>query len=144
MPTSFRSPFAFVLIGYIFVCAGACGGDPKETCTTLPADCKPGIDPTYTQIYSQIFTKSCAGNACHGAMGTQGGLGLFNADTAYDQLLGKTDGRMRVEPGNPACSILMERLNSDDESFRMPYRGTKLEPGLLCAVQKWIESGAAK
>jgi hypothetical protein len=149
--TSLRSSVVYVFLGYFFVCAGACGGDDassgKDPCVTLPAACTPGVDPTYTQIYGQILGKHCggtnSGNLCHGPDGKKGGLGLFDPASAYDDLLGIT-GHARVQAGNPECSILMARLVSDDPTYRMPFQGTKLDEGLICAVQQWIKNGAAK
>lgn len=148
MATRFNFPIIFVLCGYSFVSIG-CGGDDTKTdpCVTLPATCAPAIDPTYTQIYEQILSKRCGstdpGGSCHGPNGRQGGLGLYDANGAFDDLTG-VHGRARVEPENPECSVLMARLASDDPNYRMPYRGTKLDAGLLCAVQLWIKNGAMK
>jgi hypothetical protein len=143
-----RALLASVAIG----CAAfslCCGGGDEPAgnqCVTLPATCTLGITPSYAEIYTTILSKSCGagmGANCHGPDGRQGGLGLYDADMAYNDLLGVT-GHARVIPENPECSSLVERLNSDDPSYRMPYMGAKLAPDLLCAVQTWIRDGATK
>jgi hypothetical protein len=59
-------------------------------------------------------------------------------------LLGNGGAKARVEPGMPECSVLMQRLSSDDASFRMPRGSAKLPDGVRCAISKWIEKGADK
>jgi hypothetical protein len=131
--------------------AAACGGDDSgegaPACVALPETCTPSIDPTWPEIYGKILNVSCGatgtGTTCHGSAGLQGGFGVYDMNMTYDGLIG-TSGKARVMPGMPECSLLMERLTSDDPNFRMPRGSPKLDAGLLCAVQKWIENGAAK
>jgi hypothetical protein len=141
---------AAAAISCLALCSSCGGGDddaPSTSgqCITLPATCTPGITPSYSEIYTTVFAKSCgatgSAGSCHGPDGRQGGLGLYDAASAYSDLLGMT-GHARVLPNNPECSILVERLNSDDPTFRMPFMGTKLPPDLLCAIQTWIDDGA--
>jgi hypothetical protein len=49
----------------------------------------------------------------------------------------------RVEAGDAACSLVMQRIHSDDPSFQMPP-GRRLIESERCAVQKWIENGAMR
>ena len=137
-------------------CASGCGddsaGDDPDTgacLMDLPASCEPAINPTYGEIYDKIIAQRCGttgnGTACHGRSGMQGKLGLFSADVAYDALLGKdATARARVVPKDPSCSILMQRLESKDNSFRMPLGESALSPGLRCAIQLWIDAGAER
>jgi hypothetical protein len=149
--TPSRALLASVAISCLSLSLSCGSGDdetPVNQCVTLPATCPPGITPSYSEIYTTIFAKSCgatgSGPSCHGPDGRQGGLGLYDVDGAYSDLLGMTGGHARVLPEKPQCSILVERLNSDDPTFRMPYMELKLDPGLLCAVQTWIQNGALK
>ena len=132
--------------------AMGCGGDDDQgaplTCVEdLPADCSAGFNPTWPNVYANVVRQSCGGTgtgaSCHAAEGKQGGLELSSSAIALSSLLGELDGRARVVPGDPECSILMERLESDDPVLLMPYKGTKLQDPTRCAVQKWIEMGAA-
>lgn len=133
----------------------ACGGGDDSgdaappACVTLPATCTPSINPTYTEIYSKLLAPSCAnpgtGTSCHAPAGNNGGFSVSDMNMTYDNLLGTGGGKVRVEPGMPECSLLMERLASNDPSFWMPKGAPqKLDEGLLCAVQTWIKNGAAK
>jgi hypothetical protein len=73
----------------------------------------------------------------------QAGLVLLGRDEAYDHLLGETDSRARVVPGDPECSLLVQRLESTDPQFVMPV-GMRLPEGQRCAVRQWVAAGAEK
>lgn len=126
--------------------AGCGGGDDppgSQACVdTLPRDCAT-LWPDYDAIHKNLFATRCAtASACHNAQGAKGGLSLEDADAAYQALLG-ADGHIRVIPGDPECSPLMERLASDDPQFRMPP-GPPLTAQEICAVTKWIDEGAER
>jgi hypothetical protein len=126
--------------------AGTAGMSGAGTCLMpLDANCTPAFTPTFDEIFSKQFTGSCSlgGGACHGSEQGQAGLSMSTADRAYDELLGHSDGRARVIPGDPECSILMQRLESRDVDFVMPSR-MRMSDGQRCAVQQWIESGAKR
>jgi hypothetical protein len=112
----------------------------------LPADCTPLYDPTFDNLYKNVLGTTCGasttGSSCHSERGAMAGLVMQTANEAYDHLLGKTDGRKRVIPGNPECSLLMERLASDDPRFRMPPGQMQLSAMERCAFQLWISEGA--
>jgi len=81
---------------------------------------------------------------CHGPSGNQGNLNLGDADTAYRALLGNSGSHARVIAGDPECSILMQRLETNDDTKRMPRGESKLAEGARCAVQRWIAEGAVQ
>jgi hypothetical protein len=115
----------------------------------LATDCAVAFMPTFTNIYDSLLIKTCgsptSGTSCHGPNGAQAGLVLDGLDTAYDDLLGAgADQRARVVPRQPECSILVQRLESNDLNFRMPLGRTPLSAGIRCAVRKWIADGAIK
>lgn len=113
----------------------ACVGDPSPTC-------KPEYDPpAYATIYTKILHPTCASGSgtCHTSDAAMGGLVFEDPDRAYDLLL-----RSRVVPGNPSCSLLMERLESNDPSFRMPRGDVPLNPAEICTIAKWIAAGAPR
>jgi hypothetical protein len=126
---------------------GAGGDDPAQCLESLPMDCAADRPTTFDAIYKSVFSASCGavgqGTSCHGSEGLKGGLGLFSADVAYEDLLGM-NGRARVVPGDAKCSILMQRLESNDATFRMPLRDKMLLPEVRCAIQRWIDDGAAR
>ena len=49
----------------------------------------------------------------------------------------------RVVPGDPACSQVIQRMHHEDPALIMPP-GPGLSDAEICAVQKWIEQGAAR
>lgn len=63
---------------------------------------------------------------------------------SYDLLLGHVDGRARVIPGDPGCSILVERLEVDSSTLRMPPGPTPLTAGERCNFVRWIADGAPR
>lgn len=136
--------------------ACACNGDDapadgdggQERCLDpLPLDCDLTYAATFDAFYDNRIARTCGaagtGTSCHGPEGEQGGLVLFGADHAYDHLLGYIDDRPRVVPGDPECSLLVQRLESENPDFVMPVGG-RLEEGERCAVRRWIASGAER
>jgi hypothetical protein len=121
--------------------AGAC-------LASLSLDCSLAIEPTYPAIFDNLLLKTCGspttGTSCHGPNGLKGGLVLSDMNRAYDYLLGHVDGRARVLPNDPKCSIIELRLESSDPKFRMPPSDMPLSEGLRCAVRQWIQNGALK
>jgi hypothetical protein len=140
----------WALVGLLAgVSGGACGGDdtpaPPMCIDTLPASCAPAFDPTWDEVYKVMVQQSCGGSfgtGCHGPEGRNGNLVLYEKDLAYRALLGMDGTHARVEPNDPACSPLMERLTTDVDERRMPQGIAKLPENVLCGVQKWIEEGA--
>lgn len=149
---SLSSKHARLLVLLLAAAGASCGGGDDESpaaaqCLPEPAtDCQPAFNTDFQSVYTNLLSKRCGstGTACHGREGHQGNLVLADADTAYKALLGEDGTHARVIAGDPDCSPLMQRLESDDELFRMPYREPKLPEGARCAVRKWIESGAAR
>ena len=136
----------------LFLMAVGCGpgaeGDDMSCLDPLPLDCRPGFPPTYDQIFDQVLSVSCGaqGNsgACHGTAGAKGDLVLAERDQAHAYLLGEMGARARIIPGEPECSLLVQRLESEDASFRMPLGTQPLSEGQLCAIRQWIANGAER
>jgi Planctomycete cytochrome C len=142
-----------MLLCQVALVLAACGADdgeqaPPACLTDLDADCTASIPSTFDSVYTGIVQPSCGVSggipACHSAESKQSGLDLSTPARAYDGLLGKKDGDARVLPRDPDCSMLMQRLEADDDTFRMPLDTERLAPGLRCAVQQWIEAGAKR
>lgn len=139
---------AFLLAAFGGAFGGACGGG-SETAECLPepmAACTPEINTDFASIHRSLFARRCGttGVACHGPEGRNGDLVLSDPDTAYKALLGQDGTNARVTPGDPACSLLLQRLESDDPEKRMPLLEDKLSEGMRCAVRTWIEGGAVR
>ena len=131
------------VIGWAIALGGCGEPDPDQPCVTLNPDCSPLIDPPrYSAIFAQIFQPNCStAGTCHGPPMPKAGLSFQDSAEAYELLLGTRGGRARVLPDNPGCSILAQRLLSNDPGFRMPP-GTGLTGPQLCSVVKWLAAGA--
>jgi hypothetical protein len=119
---------------------------PATSCVAnLPASCTPLYAPTFDQLYTRTLHPTCAqsGGACHASAGAQGGLVFEDADASYALLLGQKDGRVRVKPNDPACSLLVEHLESSDPSQVMPPGGM-LSAAERCDFEQWIRNGAKR
>jgi len=111
----------------------ACVEIDYEGCTQL-------YPPTYDQVWDQTLAPSCGvGGSCHPSGGPAGSLTFDDAETTLSELL---DGG-HVIPGDPHCSPLMIRLESDDPSVRMPPGETPILASARCSVATWIAEGAA-
>jgi hypothetical protein len=128
----------------------ACGGDDDgEQAACVPAAqpaCDASINIDFESLHTNLLSQRCGtnGGGCHGANATQGNLVLTTPDAAYAALLGLDGTSSRVVAGDPTCSLLMQRLETDDAEKRMPRFENKLPEGLRCAVRQWIEQGAAR
>jgi hypothetical protein len=137
---------------------GACGGgdDDDDTASSvclgpLPKCTTTAFPPTYDNIYKQVLKTTCASSdtesSCHYGPEpehAQAGLVLSDPEGAYDYLLGKADGRARVVPKDPECSLLIQRIESKDASFRMPVGKDPLKENVRCAIRQWIADGAPR
>jgi hypothetical protein len=132
----------------VIACNGS-GDDDAAQAECVPAPqppCVANINVNFESLHTNLFAQRCGTNGagCHGANAPQGDLVLTSPDAAYAALLGTDGTRSRVIAGDPTCSSLMQRLETDDAVLRMPRGEGKLAEGLRCAVRKWIDEGAAR
>jgi hypothetical protein len=134
------------------VLVAGCGDEPADDgdgcLEALALDCQPAYPPTFRNLFDNELGNTCGssvtGSSCHSAQGAMGGLVLETFDAAHAHLLGEADGRARVLPGDPECSLLMQRLESTDTQFRMPPGASSLPENVRCAFRQWIANGAEK
>jgi hypothetical protein len=94
-----------------------------------------------------ILAANCAGRGCHGSVAPKEGLNLTRG-AAYGRLVGvesgQCQGRLLVEPGDPAGSYLMDKLLGVDlcAGTRMPKADSSLPKAQLDAIGAWICAGA--
>jgi hypothetical protein len=121
----------------LYVVAGCGGPEPPKCLEDLVADCTPQYEPTFTNVYTNTFARSCGvgGASCHA--GDQASLRLDDEQLAYDHLVG-----FQVIAADAACSPLMERLERSGSGAMPP--GAKLAAEERCAVQQWIDNGAPR
>ena len=127
----------------MFMLALACssGGKDSAADSGTPTNTTPA---TLSGIQADIFTNSCGFSSCHGQGGNAANLVLDEGES-YANLVNapSTDDPsvMRVAPGDPAASVLMIRLESDDMTYVMPP-SQPLSAAKIEAVRSWIEAGA--
>lgn len=125
-----------------------CTREPPPACVTIDTNCSPGYVPTFHNVWVSDIQFGCGAtnSSCHGESGHQGGLTLFPEQRAYDELMAVSDldaPRKRVDPGDPACSLTVVRIESLGSEFQMPP-GEPLIESHRCAIIKWIEAGAPR
>jgi hypothetical protein len=121
------------------------GCSAQLECVHPSASCQPLYDPpTFQALYDNILHPTCASGSgtCHTSDARMGGLVFEDEMSAYNLLLGMVDGRARVLPQNPGCSILLERLYASDPQLRMPPGSHPLSAPELCTFVQWITRGA--
>ncbi len=125
--------------------AGDTTGDSNNGCN---------IQPTLSDLNAEYFSLSCVFGGCHEAASAEGGLDMEAADlraelvnvAASDDKAGPR-GKLRVVPGNPDASFLVQKLEGTqarDEGNIMPD-GTDepIDPNCrIKMVRKWISDGA--
>ncbi|MEO5903583.1 MAG: hypothetical protein ABIQ55_06185 [Gemmatimonadaceae bacterium] len=141
-----------VIHGTVFVAligAIACGGNGGDA-NTGPAS------GTFGVIQSSVFADNCT--SCHSSgssFATQSGLSL-DRGAAYKNLVNaqakdqtaRTDGLLRVVPGDAQKSLLYQKLILWDPNHArnygapMPLGGQSLTVGQIELVRKWINAGA--
>lgn len=110
-------------------------------CVAIDPQCTHAFDPTWNNVYKFVISQSCAAVGCHGPNGADG-LSMSTQTEAYESLVNGVGGKPRVIKNDAPCSILTERLETDDRARRMPYMADKLPAGDRCAIEKWIAAGA--
>ena len=122
-----------------------CPSTPPPACITVDTTCAPGYVPTFDNMYNNTLAQGCGStrSSCHSASGHMGGLDMSTEATAYASLLAMSPNyhRARVEPGNPACSLMIVRTDSPGADYQMPP-GTPLTEPARCALVQWVQSGA--
>jgi cytochrome c len=131
---------ALALVG----CSGS-HNDGPSCVANLNTSCSPlYAPPTYAMIFEHTLRPTCAQGigTCHTSDAAKGGLVFEDAGAAYALLLGTQGGKKRVLPGDPSCSLIVEKLESTDPKFQMPP-GNPLLPSERCDFVQWIAQGAA-
>ncbi len=121
--------------------ASGCGGGEKPA-QAPAASTKPAS--AFTELEELVFVPRCALPGCHEGESPSGGMNL-GAGQAYRSLVGvpaqRRPERLRVKPGDPEASYLVQRLTGVDTP-PMPLGAEPLKPELLEKVRRWIREGA--
>jgi hypothetical protein len=95
-----------------------------------------------------MFTNSCALAGCHAGAAPQQGLNL-SAGRSYGSLVNVpakecSDGRLRVKPGAPTTSYLIDKLTNVSlcSGNQMPKTGGALPSAQIATISDWVCEGA--
>ncbi|HTE54880.1 MAG TPA: hypothetical protein VK698_28700 [Kofleriaceae bacterium] len=136
--------------------AAACGGSDIDAGGS-GIDAGVGDDPlaiddevaagSLDQIHREIVSQRCSGQPglCHNG---QFEPNLSTPALFYDYMvrrpaLEKPD-RLRVEPGDPDASFLVDKLRNRDVGTQMPLGAEPLAEEEIALIEAWIENGALR
>ena len=116
--------------------AAACSSD--SACVEVSLDCNALYAPTFDNVFSMTLEAKCGiDGPCHNSTRRAGGIVYEDADQAHDLLL-----QSRVVPGDPGCSVLVQRLESTGGRVMPP--GAPLSEQERCSIRQWIANGAER
>ena len=118
---------------------------PPPPAGTPPPPPGASFGPSFSAIQAGLFTPTCATSTCHAGANPAAGLNL-EAANSYAMLVGTAStqdpGTVRVNPGNPAQSYLIQKLEGSGASGgQMPPSGA-LPQADIDVVSQWISDGA--
>jgi len=139
-------PLAAALLG---ICLGACSGSGAG----LNSDGQPlagggsGLVPLsadFDAIQADVFTPICS--VCHSGAGAPQGL-MLDAAHSYDLLVNvpstEVPAILRVDPGNPADSYIIQKLEGHAAvGGQMPLGQAPLPAATIAFIVQWITDGA--
>jgi hypothetical protein len=127
-------------------CSGTCGTcTTGQTCSAAGTCSAPAIDFA-TDVYPIFAAANCGNSNCHGGSAPARGMNLSSASLALANLVGvpadECGERLRVAPGAPASSYLINKLTGVDlcSGERMPRGGAALPATQIDTVRAWITS----
>lgn len=101
------------------------------------------LAPTLESLQANLFDPFCI--TCHSGAAAPLGLRL-DAGNSFNNLVGvgsRQSGRLRVEPGDPDASYLVQKLEgSASEGELMPLGGPRLPQSTIDFLRQWIIDGA--
>jgi hypothetical protein len=151
-----KPAFALALATTAALLAAACsdpidpGGEPSDEITVLDPleDIPQEVDAnSLDDLYRKVLLPSCAGQQglCHSG---QFEPNLSTPALAYYNLVEKPGvekrDRMRVVPGDPAASLLIDKLRNRDVISVMPLGAQHLGEDQIQAIEAWIAAGAKR
>ncbi len=135
MRVEMRWAWVLGLIGLV-----GCGGEPAPE----PAG---EVAPTLADIQGQLLTPSCSFSSCHGGANPKRGLDLSNADASMAGLVGiagEVPGSVRVIPGDPDGSLLVQVLEGQVGDVRQMPPSFPVSVDVMTSVREWILAGAPR
>lgn len=110
--------------------------------------------PSYADVQRQVFDATCVSASCHDDGTRAGGLSLASG-SSYDEIVGvapttasaAADGLLRVAPGDPARSFVLNKLTGElapGDGARMPLAASPLATDTITLFRDWIAAGASQ
>jgi hypothetical protein len=116
---------------------------------TSPCD---NVTSTFDQIQRHILTPGCGRDTCHSSVGPLHDLSFAPGETlgflvgvAPNNADADAAGKLRVDPGNPDNSFLLDKLRGkldSGEGARMPLGLKSLKGSRIRLIEDWIAAGA--
>jgi len=137
---------ALLLLAQLTGCAGNGDGlDASGRPISSGGDGVP-LTPDFESIQANVFTPICT--QCHVGANAPQGLRL-DATNSYGALVGvassEQPGVLRVKPGDPAASYLIQKLEGRAAvGARMPLGQPALPDSTIQVIREWIASGASR
>jgi hypothetical protein len=144
-----------VVLAFAAACSSSTSGSggngaPDDDAGGAEAAPPPTYAPTYTAVWNEILSPSCALVFCHGASGDY--LQLANKATGYASLVNApaagpmcaSTGLLRVDPMHPESSLMYLKVTSPPCGSRMPAEGAgpPLDARQTQQIHDWIAAGA--
>ncbi len=126
---------------------GACDSPCPTGASCVAGGCACGNPVSFAQDIEPMLVAGCTSMGCHGFPMPKEDLDL-RVGAGYGDLVGvpamQCNGRLRVEPGNPDESYLLDKLLGVDLCMgtRMPKDPPPLTAAELDLVSRWICQGA--
>ncbi len=124
----------------------------NEDQNTQEVSATTGAAISFTQDIEPILVTRCTDSACHDAANPVANLALTQG-VAFDSLVGvdadqcrgQQAGRVRVEPGDPGSSYLIDKLKGTNmcSGTAMPKASERLSPATIAIFEDWIQAGAS-
>jgi hypothetical protein len=136
---------------------GPDGADDEDTLplTCLPAkgtDACQGATSTLDFLERRVFAPTCSRDTCHVGPQSDHTLSLLPSEAHLnlvgvqpDNVTARRAGKLRVDPGNPDNSFLLDKLRGTldpDEGERMPRGLAKTSGREIALIEAWIAAGA--
>jgi hypothetical protein len=130
----------------VVLALAACTKTPPPECITVDTACHTLYQPTFDNVYTMTLAPHCGStnSGCHSAVGHMGNMSFEDETTAYSDLLMPAHldpKRLRVDPGNPECSLVVVRTDSPGTDYQMPP-GAPIPAEEACALIQWVAAGA--
>jgi len=142
--SNFMGRQGFFLVPVFLALAGCAGNGEGLDQNGRPISGGPPPNSDFAEIQATIFTPICTN--CHIGANAPQGLRLDEANS-YAMLVNVASGEvpslLRVNPGNPDTSYLVQKLQGNNAvGGRMPFGGPYLPQDRIDLVRRWIAAGA--